>query len=87
MEVLSFQCLRESMYCVEVLFGSSAIVGQRRVAIFLKLVFTYDGVGVVIRSAARNDQVKIKPTESNTAFDAMRFEESDWQAEDCTGRA
>lgn len=51
------------------------------------MVFTYDGVGVVIRSAARNDQVEIKPTESNAAFDAMKIEESDWQAEDCTGRA
>lgn len=49
--------------------------------------FTYDGVGVVIRSAERNDLVKIKPTESNTAFDAMETEDSDWQAEDCTGRA
>ena len=44
----------------------------------LRLVFTSDGVGVVIRSVERYDLVEIKPTESEaegySAYDSVAYD-------------
>lgn len=70
MDVLSFRCLRPwGIKWAEVLFSSFASAEQRRVAILLQLVFTFEGVGVVIRSSAGcYDQGKIKPTKSEGKY-------------------
>ena len=39
----------------------------------LRLVFTSDGVGVVIRRAERYDLVKIKPTESDSTYVSVAY--------------
>lgn len=41
-----------------------SLIPFARVSVWLRILFTYDGVSVIIRSVERYDLVEIRPTES-----------------------
>lgn len=44
--------------------ATPSLIPFTRVSFKLRMLFTYDGVSVIIRSVERYDQVEIRPTES-----------------------